>query len=72
MEDCLYTVALKVINTSLQDVPILEDANETHATTQVAKIIYNYNTVIVWDEQLFDDYKVDFEGQTKDMFLKVN
>jgi hypothetical protein len=33
MEDCPYTVGLKVIDTSLWDIPALEDADATHATT---------------------------------------
>jgi hypothetical protein len=62
MEDCLYTVALKVIDTSLWDVPALQDADETHATTWVAKIVHDYNVAIVWDNNLFDDYLGDFKG----------
>jgi hypothetical protein len=62
MRDCLYTVALDSIDTSLWDVPVPEDADETHATTWVAKMIYDYHTAMVWDDQLFDEYKVDFEG----------
>ena len=71
MGDCLYTVALEVINTSLQDKPALEDADKTHATTQVAKIIYNYYVIITCNNKLFNNFKVDFKDQTKDMFLKV-
>jgi hypothetical protein len=71
MGDCPYTVALDVVNTSLWDVPVPEDANGTHATTWVAKMIHDYNVAMVWDDQLFDDYKVDFEGWTRDLFLKV-
>ncbi|KAE8822073.1 hypothetical protein HRS9139_10475 [Pyrenophora teres f. teres] len=72
MGECPYTVALDVINTSLWDVPVTEDANEAHATTWVAKMIHDYNLAMVWDDQLFDDYKVDFEGWTRDLFLKVD
>jgi hypothetical protein len=72
MRDCPYTVALDVINTSLWDVPAAEDADETHATTWVAKMVHDYNGAMVWDHELFDDYKVDFEGWTRDMFLKVD
>jgi hypothetical protein len=68
MGDCPYTVALDVVNTSLWDVPVPEDANET---TWVAKMIQDHNVAMVWDDQLFDDYKVDFEGWTRDLFLKV-
>ena len=72
MEDCPYTVAVKVIDTSLWDVPAREDADAIHATTWVAKMIHDYNLAMVWDDQLFDDYKVDFEGWTRDLFLKVD
>ena len=27
---------------------------------------------MVWDYKLFNNYKVDFKGWTKDMFLKVD
>ncbi|KAE8821935.1 hypothetical protein HRS9139_01239 [Pyrenophora teres f. teres] len=47
MGDCPYTVALDVINTSLWDVPVTEDANEAHATTWVAKMIHDYNLAMV-------------------------
>jgi hypothetical protein len=33
MEDCPYTVALKVINTALWDIPAPADTDKTHATT---------------------------------------
>jgi hypothetical protein len=72
MGDCPYTVALDAINTSLWDVPVPEDANKTHATTWVAKMVHDYNLAMVWDDQLFDDYKVDFEGWTRDLFHKVD
>lgn len=71
MEDCPYTVALKVIDTSLWDVPPTEDADATHVTTWVAKMVHDYNVAMVWDNYLFDDYLGDFEGWTKEMFLKV-
>jgi hypothetical protein len=47
MGDCPYTVTLDDINTSLWDVPVPEDADETHATTWVAKMIHDYNLAIV-------------------------
>ena len=71
MRNCPYPVALDFIDTSLWDVPALTDADETHATTWVAKMIDEYSGAMVWDDQLFDDFKVDFEGWTKDTFLKV-
>ncbi|KAF7444144.1 hypothetical protein A1F99_122180 [Pyrenophora tritici-repentis] len=71
MENCPYTVALKVINTALWGVPAPADANETHATTWVAKAIHDYNVSMAWDDDLFIDYKWDFEGWTKELFSKV-
>ncbi|KAF1937068.1 hypothetical protein EJ02DRAFT_331450, partial [Clathrospora elynae] len=71
MEDCLYVVALKTIDTSLWGVPATADASEAHATTWVAKTIHDYHLAMVWDDHLFDDYLGDFEGWTKEMFLKV-
>jgi hypothetical protein len=47
MRDCPYTVALDSIDTSLWDVPVPEDANETHATTWVTKIVHDYYTAMV-------------------------
>jgi hypothetical protein len=35
-------------------------------------MVHDYNLAIVWDNQLFDDYKVDFEGWTQDLFHKVD
>jgi hypothetical protein len=61
MRDCPYTVGLNVINTSLWDVPALEDADETHATTWVAKIVHDYYVTMTCDNELFDDFKIDFE-----------
>ncbi|KAF1934569.1 hypothetical protein EJ02DRAFT_490999 [Clathrospora elynae] len=71
MEDCPYVVALKTIDTSLWGVPAPADASEAHATTWVAKTIHDYHLAMVWDNHLFDDYLGDFEGWTKEMFLKV-
>ena len=71
MGDCPYPVAIGLINTSLWGVPVLPDTTEAHATTWVAKTIHDYNIAMVWDDFLFDDYLMDFEGWTKDMFLKV-
>jgi hypothetical protein len=34
-------------------------------------MVHDYNVAIVWDNYLFNDYLRDFEGWTKDMFLKV-
>jgi hypothetical protein len=71
MRHCPYTVAFEYIDTSLWGIPAPEDADETHATTWVAKIVHDYNVAMVWDNDLFGDYLEDFEGWTKDMFLKV-
>ena len=71
MRDCPYTVGLNVINTSLWDIPALEDADKTHATTWVAKIVHDYYVTITCDNELFDNFKIDFEDWTKDMFLRV-
>jgi hypothetical protein len=34
-------------------------------------MIDDYSGAMVWDDQLFYDFKVDFEGWTRDLFLKV-
>ncbi|KAF1934504.1 hypothetical protein EJ02DRAFT_310402, partial [Clathrospora elynae] len=71
MGNCPYAVAFETIDTSLWGVPAPADANEAHATTWVAKTIHDYHLAMVWDDHLFDDYLGDFEGWTKEMFLKV-
>ena len=71
MEDCPYSVALKVIDTSLWDIPATVDSSAEHATTWVAKAIHDYNVSMAWDDDLFADYKWDFEDWTKEMFGKV-
>ena len=62
MRHCPYIVGLDFIDTSLWDVPAPADADETHATTWVAKMVHDYYVATVWDDELFDDFKVDFEG----------
>ncbi|KAF1936906.1 hypothetical protein EJ02DRAFT_447775 [Clathrospora elynae] len=71
MGNCPYAVALETIDTSLWGVPATKDASEAHATTWVAKTIHDYHLAMVWDNHLFDDYLGDFEGWTKELFLKV-
>ncbi|KAF1360712.1 hypothetical protein EJ07DRAFT_85816, partial [Lizonia empirigonia] len=71
MRDCPYGVALDTINTSLWGIPALPDSSEIHATTWVAKTIHDYDIGMVWDDNLFDDYLGDFEGWTKELFLRV-
>jgi hypothetical protein len=71
MRNCPYTVALDVINTSLWDVPVPEDADATHATTWVAKTVHDYHVGMAWDENLYFDYQWDFEGWTRELFQKV-
>ncbi|KAF1970758.1 hypothetical protein BU23DRAFT_581893 [Bimuria novae-zelandiae CBS 107.79] len=71
IRDCPYIVGLDVINTSLWDIPAPADADKTHAITWVAKMVHDYYVVIICDDELFDDFKVDFEDWTRDMFLKV-
>ena len=71
MEDCPYTVALQVIDTSLWNVPTPEDADETHATTWVAKAVHDYHGGMDWDERLYFNYQWDCEGWTRELFYKV-
>ncbi|KAF1941074.1 hypothetical protein EJ02DRAFT_493290 [Clathrospora elynae] len=71
MGNCPYAVALERIDTSLWGIPAPADASKAHATTWVAKTIHDYHLAMVWDNHLFDDYLGDFEGWTKEMFLKV-
>jgi hypothetical protein len=46
MRNCLYIVMFNFIDTSLWDVPVLEDADVTHVITWVAKTVYNYHVRI--------------------------
>ncbi|KAF2744305.1 hypothetical protein M011DRAFT_470717, partial [Sporormia fimetaria CBS 119925] len=71
MGDCPYAVALDVVDTALWDIPATEDSSQRHVTTWVAKTIHDYHVSMAWDDNLFADYQWDFEGWTKDMFLKV-
>ncbi|KAF1934946.1 hypothetical protein EJ02DRAFT_389925 [Clathrospora elynae] len=71
MGNCPYAVAFETIDTSLWGVPAPADVNKAHATTWVAKTIHDYHLAMVWDDHLFDDYLGDFEGWTKELFLKV-
>ncbi|KAF1828151.1 hypothetical protein BDW02DRAFT_618441 [Decorospora gaudefroyi] len=45
MRRCPYTVAFDYIDTSLWGIPTPEDADETHATTWVAKTVHDYHKV---------------------------
>ncbi|KAF7451466.1 PAT1 domain containing protein [Pyrenophora tritici-repentis] len=71
MRHCPYTVTFDYINPSLWGVPAPEDADETHATTWVAKAIHDYHVGMEWDERLYFDYQWDFEGWTRELFQKV-
>ncbi|KAI1521713.1 repeatdomain containing protein, partial [Pyrenophora tritici-repentis] len=71
MRHCPYTVAFDCINTSLWGIPAPEDADETHATTWVAKTVHDYHVGMAWDETLYFDYQWDFEGWTRELFQKV-
>ncbi|KAI1513264.1 hypothetical protein Ptr86124_008284 [Pyrenophora tritici-repentis] len=68
MRHCPYTVTFDYINPSLWGVPAPEDADETHATTWVAKAIHDYHVGMEWDERLYFDYQWDFEGWTRELF----
>ncbi|KAI1684611.1 hypothetical protein KJE20_04895 [Pyrenophora tritici-repentis] len=71
MRHCPYTVTFDYTNPSLWGVPAPEDADETHATTWVAKAIHDYHVGMEWDERLYFDYQWDFEGWTRELFQKV-
>ena len=71
MRHCPYTVAFDCIDTSLWGIPAPEDADETHATTWVAKTVHDYHVGMAWDETLYFDYQWDFEGWTRELFRKV-
>jgi hypothetical protein len=71
MENCQYTVAPKVINTSLWDISAPADADEAYTTTWVAETVHYYHVGVAWDETLYFDYQWDFEGWTRELFEKV-
>ncbi|KAI2482480.1 hypothetical protein Ptr902_06861 [Pyrenophora tritici-repentis] len=72
MRHCPYTVAFEYIDTSLWGIPAPEDADETHATTWVAKTVRDYHVGTAWDEALYFDYQWEFEGWTKELFQRVD
>ncbi|KAG9379348.1 hypothetical protein A1F94_009704 [Pyrenophora tritici-repentis] len=69
--DTVHTQSRLTISTHLWGVPAPEDADETHATTWVAKAIHDYHVGMEWDERLYFDYQWDFEGWTRELFQKV-
>ncbi|KAG9388347.1 hypothetical protein A1F94_001239 [Pyrenophora tritici-repentis] len=68
--DTVHTQSRLTISTHLWGVPAPEDADETHATTWVAKAIHDYHVGMEWDERLYFDYQWDFEGWTRELFQK--